>query len=510
MNHNERQLFSAWGAYVNPVIRYPMCGLVEDGWIAAYAAAAYKTACLRYAGHNAASEGVYMYLENFPTKSGESLSMNPEFDFRYPLLKLYKHNGIHTVLGFEYLRSPIMTRLGETSVSDREVQAGTKRTIYNVTRDGRQAVGYMGQGMNFLNPQVRASMRRVLGEMYDCYSNIADVENLLVVGGLWWMPGMTSFPGYGYDELGYNDENIEAFEHETGVTLGTGAAGVERFAKRHELLNGQHRRAWYDWRAKKMHEALGELRSVVAKGPNKWDIVLLNSGGSPEQDEFSGYRPSDFGEGTGNPVRLLSRMVFGRECDLESYGGMFNPESLKNVWRQDCVRFACGPLNEHWFAATAANAWWWRNTSACVFDVKPSGDCAFWDTVTTCAEYAPRTIMHTWLDCNSTTAHAEACRRFLDAYYRLPLDRNPKPVASVHGLIANRYGDKVLLVNPTPWAVEGLFGAGERMRLGPYGMVVRDAAGAKGEFCMAAGCPYPDFAAAVKAMTYESLKNAAK
>ena len=504
MNHNERQFFSGWGAYVNPVIRDERCGLVEDGWIAAYAAAANKTAFLRYAGHNAADEGVYMYNEGFPTRSGESFSMNPEFDFRYPLLKLYRHNGIHTVLTFEYVRSPALVRLGELSVSDREVQAGTKRTIYNVLRDGRQAVGYMGQGMNFMNSQVRASMRRLLGEIYTRYADVADVENLLIVGGSWWMPGMTKMPGYGYDEIGYNDENIEAFERETGVSLGTGLTGVERFSKRHELLNGPHRRAWYEWRAKKMKEALDELRSVVAKGGRKWEILLMSAAFGPEE-ETSGYRTSDFGDGTGNPVRLLARMIFERECDLESYGTMFNATSLENVWRQDCVRYTCGKLNEHWHTANAAKAWWWRETAACVYNVKPSGDCAFWNTVTTCANYAPQTIIHTWLDMNCTTAHAEACRRFVDAYYRLPLDRNPKPVESVRGMNAKRYGDKVLLVNPTPWEVEGVFGAGEKMQIGPYGMAVRDAAGAKGEFHMAAGCPHSDFAAAVKAMTFESL-----
>ena len=505
MNHNERQFFSGWGACVNPVIHYERCGLVEDGWVAAYAAAANKTAFLRYAGHNAADEGVYMYKEGFPTRSGESLTMTPEFDFRYLLLKLYRHNGIHTVLTFEYMRSPALIRLGELSVSDREVQAGTKRSIYNITRDGRQAVGYSGQGMNFMNSQVRSSMRRILGEIYDRYAAVADVENLLVVGGFWWMPGPTKMPGYGYDEIGYNDENIEAFERETGVSLGTGSTGVDRFAKRHELLNGPHRRAWYDWRAMKTQEVLGELRAVVSNGKRKWDILLMSAVYGPDE-EFSGYRTVDFGDGTGNPFRLLASMVFGRECDLESYGTMFNPASLENVWRQDCVRFKCGKLNEHWHSATAAKAWWWRESASCVFDVKPSGDCAFWDTVTMCASYAPRTIIHTWLDMNCTTAHAEACRRFLDAYYRLPLDRNPKPVESVRGMNAKRYGDKVLLVNPTPWAVEGVFGAGEKMQIGPYGMAVRDAAGAKGEFHMAAGCPHPDFAAAVKAMTFESLK----
>ena len=512
MNHNERQFYSPWGGYLNPVIKHERCGLVEDGWIAAYAAAANKTAFLRYAGHNASDEGVYMYNTGFPTRSGESLSMNPEFDFRYPLLKLYRHNGIHTVLTFEYVRSPSLQRLGETSVSDREVQAGTKRTIYNVLRDGRQAVAYSGSGVNFMNPQVRASMRRILGEIHDRYAAVSDVENLLVVVGSWWMPGMTRMSArYGYEELGYNDENIEAFERETGVALGTGTTGVERFARRHELLNGPHRRAWCDWRVKKMQEAVSEVRSVVRKGDRKWELLLMPCPGPTEaSEEFSGYRVADFGEGTGNPVRLLADMTFGRECDLESYGKMFCPTSLENIWRQDCAKFGCGPLNEHWHSAAAAKTWWWRESTSCVFDVKPSGDCAFWDTVTTCASYAPQMIIHTWLDMNCTTAHAEACRRFLDAYYRLPLDRHPKTVASVCGINAKRYGDKVLLVNPTPWAVEGVFGAGEKMRLGPYGMAVRDAAGAKGEFRMAEGCPHPDFAAAVKAMTYESLKSGAK
>lgn len=507
MNHNERQLFAAWGAYVNPVIRYEQCGLVEDGWIAAYAAAANRTAFLRYAGHNAADEGVYMYESGFPTKSGESNTATPEFDFRYPMLKLYRHNGIHTVLTFEYLRSPILERLGLLSVSDREIQAGTKRSIYAITRDGRQAVGYMGQGMNFMNREVRASMRRLLGEIHDRYAPVADVEDFLVVCGSWWMPGMTRFPGYGYDEIGFDDDSVEAFERETGIRVDDGgrSRGAERFTRRFKALNGPYRKSWYDWRAAKMREALEEMRGVVSCGARPWELIILaNESLDKGLPEATGYREADFGEGTGNPVRMLARMCFGRECDLDSYGSMFNAASAENLWRQDCVMFSCGKLNEHWSVATAAPKWWWRSNGVCVYDVKPSGSCAFWDTVTMCADYAPRTIVHSWLDVNCTTAHAEESRRFLDAYYRLPLDRHPQPIASVSGVTARRYGDKALLVNPTPWAVEGVCG-GEKIELGPYGMSVRDAASVQGEFRMAEGCPHADFGAAVRAMSYDSI-----
>lgn len=133
---------------------------------------------------------------------------------------------------------------------------------------------------------------------------------------------------------------------------------MERFSKRHELLNGPHRRAWYDWRAKKMKEALDELRSVVAKGGRKWEILLMSAAFGPEE-ETSGYRTSDFGDGTGNLVRLLARMTFGRECDLESYGTMFNAASLENVWRQGMrqhspIRFSTGgtPIRRYGGLAT--------------------------------------------------------------------------------------------------------------------------------------------------------------
>jgi len=99
-------------------------------------------------GHNASIDGGYMYAGWFPTRSGESTEPEAEFDFRYPMFKMYRNNGIHTFAGYEYLRSPVLGRKGLLDTSDREVQAGTSRTVYEakVRTQAGFPVGLYGEG----------------------------------------------------------------------------------------------------------------------------------------------------------------------------------------------------------------------------------------------------------------------------------------------------------------------------------------------------------------------------
>ena len=524
-NHNERQVYSAWGAYIDPAaVRYEQCGPSPRGWTAAFAAARNRTAYLRYAGHNASIEGAYMYRNAFPTRSGESETYEDEFDFRYPMLKMYKHNGIHTFIGYEYMRSPALGMKGLLDVSDRQVQAGTARTIYEVTKDGRQHVGYMGNGINFLNPEVKASMMNVLREIYERYAPAGDVEGLYVITGGWWLPGIVIGDGDGVKDVSYDDDTIELFEKETGIRLGCGWSGKERFRRRYEKLNGEElSKTWYDWRAKKMRDVLEEMRALVSSGERKWEVFSSGNrafepvnpfsrlGGTPaERNGYealmrkkAGYPVELYGEGSGSPIHVLPMGEFGREVYLDDYGSLFNSGSAAIRWKSDGCYLTCGSLNEHWISCPQAKKWWWFNNGVCVYDAKQSGANAFFDCVETCAAYTPRYIFHTWTDVNVTSAHADECRRFLEGFYATPLDRNPKDVPEVKGVIAKRYGDAVQLVNATPWSVEG-----EGMVIPPYGIVVKKV-GIEGEFKMAEGCPYPDFAAARKAYDYETMRKAA-
>ena len=535
-NHNERPVFAAWGAYVNPNIHHETSGLYPNVWTAAFAAALNRTAYLRYCGHNASIEGAYMYESSFPTASGESCSTHAEFDIRYPMLKLYRHNGIHTFLGFEYLRSPIFIANGALDVSDREIQAGTARTIYSVRKDGRQNVGYMGSGLNFLNADVRRSMTNILGEIYARYAPIADVEGLFVVNGMWWMPGISTGNRCLPEDVGFDDDTIELFERETGVRLGCGWSGRGRFMRRHEMLNGKYAETWNAWRAKKLRDVMEELRGVVTRGERKWKVYP--SGTYPREpinpysrlggtrDERSAYEAARrksagfpvelYGEGSGSEMSLLPLGEFGREVDLENYGSLFNPGSSGIRWRNDACYYTCGSLNEHWVNCRAAKKWWWRNNGVNVYDVKQSGENAFFDLVETAAVYTPRLVFHTWLDVNVTSAHAEECRRFVEGLYATPLDRNPQDVTTVKGVVAKRYGDAVQLVNATPWGVkgkvkvrgEGEDGEWEALAIPPYGIAVRKVGTGtlEGEFAMEEGCPYPDFAAAREAMSFEAMR----
>ena len=68
------------------------------------------------------------------------------------------------------------------------------------------------------------------------------------------LPGLTTPPGQTAEEIGYDDDSIEAFESDTGIRLNLPVRGRERFEKRYALLNGPHYNAWYAWRSRKMRE----------------------------------------------------------------------------------------------------------------------------------------------------------------------------------------------------------------------------------------------------------------
>lgn len=473
-NHNERPVFNNWGTHVNPRIQESWRNLFDGCWRAAFAGVANRISFLKFAGHNAAIEGAYMYGEGFPTESGESGSCAVEWDYYYVLAKMYRHNRIRLFAGLEYMLSPALELSGALDVSDQEVRDGSRRSVFCVDRNGRQVTGYMGSGLNFLNPKVRDSLHNVVREIYRRYARTKAVEALWTVNGYWWMPGIPMLQHQTAADIGYDDDSIEQFQSDTGIDLHLPWKGVERFPARYRLLNGVYKANWYGWRAKRLRRALEEIREIVRSGDEEWEVFAMPTGQYAEDHPFcrtgataaerdvflaehlrrAGFDPDLYGEGTDAQVHLVPNAKYERALTTENYGILVNRGSRALYRKNDSLYFHPVGLNERPCRCPCATAWWWRDNGIAVYDVKPVGENAFFDLVDILADYSPRCLFHTWIDVNVPTAFTEEARRFLSGFYATPCG-NPVPFDGVRGVTALRYGTAVQLVNATPYSVQG-------------------------------------------------------
>ena len=501
MNHNERILFGHWGAWRSPLVFSTASWTPELPlqWSAAFAAARNRVTQLRFEGHNAAIEGVYMYKQGFPTRSGESATADDGYDFAWLVAKMYRHNGIKFFAGFEYLASPKLARDGVWDVSERDVWSGRgQNPAHHVDRNGRIVEGFNGMGLNDRHPAVRASMSNLVEEIHARYDGLG-VEGMFLVSGGWWLPGFPTTDQMSPDDIGFDDATTAAFERETGIFLGTGTKGRGRFARRHRLLTGRHSAEWRRWRARRMRSSLEEVQSVLDRGRDRWRLYVMpfvrlrqdNAFMSPVSTPYmrdtqlerlwaeAGYDAALYGAGSSTSVRLLPYCPYTRPRDFLPYGMKVSRGARELYRRNDAVYFAPDGLNERGYSTTAAagSPWWWRNVWATVFDVKFSGEAAYSDFVDVLAGYTPQMLVHTWTDCNCNTAHDAALRNFLSGFYATP-PGDGEPYAAVKGATARIYGGKMQLVNDTPYASRGTVSGVGTVELPPYAVKVLEKPGA--------------------------------
>ena len=469
-NHIERPLFYNWGGALSPFMN-EICfsGSFREGmWTAAYLALVNRIQFLKFAGHNAAVEGVFMYTSLFKTESGNSLATDVAFDLNVPMLMMYRANGIRPYLSFEYNSVPALMSDKLRSSSDREVAAG-KDTISFVDRFGRQSLcAPMGGAMNFLRPEVSGSMVSLLREIYDRYEPLG-VEGVVVVSeGCAWQP---CFGGISWkqdkDETGYDDFTVGLFERECGVSLGVDDKGPKRFAARYDRIHadGGLLAKWRDWRFAKIAEANRKMAAAV-QSRTPWRYILSPS---VELSDASGYTRALYPKG--GSVDVLMRQGFGKEWQFDTYERAFADDTRETIHEWDALRLSSSGLNEHnWSKVDGAKKWWWRSYGVIVYDLKPVGENAMFDCVTAFRDYTPKTLFHTWLDVNLTTGHDAMERRFLKGFYSTPVGE-PKPYPGARGVVAHVYGDKLQLLNPTPY---GIVEKGGKLRVGPFGIVVLD------------------------------------
>lgn len=445
--HCERPLFMAWGGYVNPYLLGMSCGGLRTGfWAAAYAAIVNRIAYLRYAGHNAAIEGAYMYAHYLPTASGESRAIFDDFDLLYPTLKMYYHNGIRSFVGYEYIASPSLFRNGWRDVSERDLASGRGRSDLQIDRKGKQIMTYCSAGVDPTHPAVIGSMTNVLREIRERYRDIRGVEGVVLQTGFWWQPCFlwpSGWEDWTEDDVGYSDELAAAFTRQTGIALPKD--GKDRFARRHAILTSPGLLPrWRRFRGEVLKDVLVRMRTAVTDGGRPWRFVVsptLRDGVScpfkrtdasvAEKDGWEedvmrrvGYDPALYADRV-DGIELVAKIDYERNLDIGRYDGkpypyryeaMANRGTMDLCRRLDAVYYAPFGLNEHWNTLPKARAWWWTRITASVFDMKPIAD-PFYDVKRLTANHPPRLLFHTWLDMNLTTAFADEEREALMEYY---------------------------------------------------------------------------------------------
>lgn len=493
-SHNERisTMRLTTGMAEQPMMndRRVALGLHQDAWLQWYRTLERKIRLLRHQGYNMSVEGVYMYNEgDYPSarhnvQSGDGSDFDP-----VPLmLRMYERNRIRCLLGFEYIASPQIDLAGRTCVSERRMWKGAPTTRL-VDRYGRQLVSYMAGGYDFLNPDVAATMLDCIAEIRQRYASYTGVSGFFLVNGAWWLPTLNTgaYPELADLEVGYGDDAVRRFEHETGIGLGIDPADALRFQKRYDQLSGRHRSAWTGWRARKMQEFSARIAAVVQDGGLPWKvyqsaIVNLPREGSPygdvaaSREKREGYVSRRYAEFGIQPELYgrdrLSTLVpylhtwalFGspqEDSDL-LFGWLRSPDAKRLVGRFSAAYLGVSALDEVDCPATAAKRWLWSHTTRGVFTPRPIGDNCMNDFVeATMIGDPPAAVFDQWVDCNLTTGFGEQTRRFARSFYATPEAAFVAlPAASVHGITAQmaRLADGQVclrLVNNTPYPCSG-------------------------------------------------------
>ncbi len=462
----------------------------RDAWYHWYRMFERKIRLLRFQGRNMTVEGLFMYQNaEFPSLRNSPGAASQDFDAAYLGFKMYGHNGIRCLVGFEYMCNQAMMIANVDTVSDRRMWRG-QPTMQHVDRYGRQLACMNDAGVNFLHPTVEKYFMDLVQEIYGRYDECKAVVGMNMVVGNWYAPsfGMRGFWDLLPIEIGYSDLTVGLFEKETGIRIAVDAVAPSRFAQRYELLTTKYRDRWLAWREAKLREFLQGMSRRLRSGPNPWQLCVYPTFKHQQIDQMPWLRDpvanrrkclagmEDFLLQSGLPIvlyeadpniRLVAPLVTvgfkGRtaaEHLVDHYVWNNNSGTLSAVRRLGSL-FINTALDEVDCPAKAAKSWPWTGTSRGVFVARGIEDDAMTDFVNVLAHTTPRIIFTQWMDCNMETGAGAQLRRFARQFYVTPdAVFRPLPADQVRGVLAQTAarpeGVMLLrLVNNSPYRSTG-------------------------------------------------------
>ena len=528
MEHHER--FSTWQAYAecshsveqgtfHPYIYH------RHAWKIWYEAIARKIRMLRFKGHNASVEGIYMYDHTVgPDDDFVNSPYDGElFDVPYLLSWMYDANGIDCYFGWEQNRTVSSQMSGvERGVSDRKIQRGLDRGIYTVRTNGTQNVCYAASGVNMFARGVREDSFASIKRVYDRYERYGHVKGFFLAYGFWWVP---CFPQMCEDDStghGFDDDSMDAFTRDTGIRLDVRPEDPGRFQKRWQIVHARHRDRYYAWRTAKYEEWFRDLNKLLSSGENAWPILLSPNFSHARGD---GRLPflKDGATKAEKDGHLRSR--FEREgwstsfAKLPGVKNYFAPVGFNGDWkwgdpkfqrawsdyiRNDGTQKIIGEMGSFYASFQLAELhlrfrftdypWYWGGIGALCSQQRPAGAAAYLHELEACKEQTPKAMVVAGIDCNPYNGQTEECRRFAAGFYAMP-EGPMRKIDTVTGVDARVTEDGCLrlynlsgetltgeLSCSSPYEsdqVAGLNGKTNAVTVPPYSLVVFRATDAK-------------------------------
>lgn len=487
----------------NPLLRQFTMDYRRDNWYFWYKICERKIKLLRFQGMNMAVEGAYMYDNGqVPIVRHNNNIAEAAFDPLRLMIQMYRANGIHCLLGFEFVSSPTLQVEMDKAGSQRQMQAGKSESIYFLDRHGKPVMNALGCGVNFLHPAVKAACMELISAIYNNYQADGGVDGLFMVRGAWWQPTF-SVLGSIPEEVGYDDLTVGIFEKETGIKLAVDANAPDRFEQRFKLLTGLHRARWMQWRAEKVQEFFKDVSARISAGKNKWPLYICDASlhsspaGGWSRDFFMGYEafasksatPANRNnamkgafESNNMPLELYDNLpgikliipnhkqtfagAKATDSFLPMHGWNTNSGTMEIVKKFPRLYPCLDGLNEIDCPAAAAKNWLWDMTMRAAFVIRGAGDNASEEFVNMSKTVVPEAIFYAWTDCNWESAGTESLRMFCLALYSTPIaDFQELPDNRCRGISAAQTASVngaawLRLVNTTPYPLTGWIEAG--------------------------------------------------
>ena len=454
MEHNER--FTAWQTYAT-------CGLsVEQGgyhpfiyhrhaWKIWYEAIARKIRMLRFKGHNASVEGIYMYDHTVGPDDDFANSQfdGANFDVPHLLSWMYDANGIDCYFGWEQNRTASSLRSGvERGVSDRKIQRGLDRGIYTVRTNGMQNVSYMASGVNMFAKGVREDTFDSIRRVYERYEGYGHVKGFFQTSGFLWVPGFLQVGDEDSTANGFDDDSMDAFARDTGIRINVRPDDPGRFQKRYQVVHDRYRDRYYAWRRRKLEEWFVGLNAVLSSGKNAWPLLLSPNFAHGRGDSKLPFMKTDAtdAEKNGHLRRRLELEGWSTSfAKLPGVWACFAPVGLNVNWKWGAPEhqrawsdYLCNegtqavidemggvyssfPLAElHLYLKFDDVPWYWGFIGALCSQQRPAGAAAYLHELESCKDQMPKAIVVAGIDMNPYNGQTEECRRFAAGFYAMP------------------------------------------------------------------------------------------
>lgn len=457
---------------------------------------------LRFTGQNLHVMGCLQYFESntgyiAPTGSTDSRILA---DPRDTAVRVFRENGIQVIASLEYVCS--QTLIAKYPVNDGEVALGAD-TPYLVDKDGRQPWNWLGRyGLNFLHPEVEASMRQIALDLQRKY---AGQPNFLGVNFTSYLGGdfLPSFTTQGLADplaTSFDDVTAARFSADTGIAVPGAANDPERFSQRAEFLLAEaNKETWLQWRTEKtrdfftqMQQDLGASRNYISLYVDVQHAQAMQETGMPPRDYMRqfGWSPEVyqnqpglwFPKWTHATQRYNSLVPIARNSTWPAAWNMSVGEDYNRTFDQPENRASF--IMTHWqehetFAEALPERDDWPRPFQMTYQALPNGDFARELFTQNLVTTDPEMVVWGFCDLVMQTGHEQPLREFARTLRCLPKAKlMPALGTSLQTdlvLREVRDGDSLWFIaaNPCPWPSQS-----EVYLTGANG--IRDAASASG------------------------------